>query len=159
MNNEITQLSQEIHQLAQEKGWWDEPRKGGGDIAAMHGYLSHILEMRRAGVLVKVSQEDMRNLLSIATSWSSVDGDKAHIATLLALIHSEVSEAFQEAKDGIDAPSEKIPEFSRFELELADIVIRAFDLAAAMEIDIGLAIAAKHEFNKTRSHKHGGKKF
>jgi len=43
------------------------------------------------------------------------------------------------------------------EEELADIIIRALDTAAAMGLRIGDAIKAKHEYNLTRSHKHGGK--
>ncbi|NJR71005.1 MAG: hypothetical protein HC771_21990 [Synechococcales cyanobacterium CRU_2_2] len=156
---EVTEFAQEVHKLTKEKGWWDGPRDGGQDIAAMHGYLSHVLEMRRKGVPVRISRADLDNLATVATSWSSVTGDKAHVATILALIHSEVSEAFQAAKSDIDKPSEKIPGFSELAFELAGIALRVFDFAASRGIDIGGAIAAKHEYNKGRSHKHGGKRF
>jgi len=41
--------------------------------------------------------------------------------------------------------------------ELADTVIRIMDICAEQGIDLGALIAIKHEYNKTRSYKHGGK--
>jgi hypothetical protein len=43
------------------------------------------------------------------------------------------------------------------EEELADIIIRAMDTACVFGLDIGNAVKLKHEYNKTRPHKHGGK--
>ena len=41
--------------------------------------------------------------------------------------------------------------------ELADIVIRVCDSAGALGIDMEAELRAKLAFNRTRSHKHGGK--
>ena len=41
--------------------------------------------------------------------------------------------------------------------ELADVVIRCFDMADYYGIDLEEAILEKHEFNKTRPYKHGKK--
>jgi len=43
-------------------------------------------------------------------------------------------------------------------IELADCIIRILDYCGAKGIDIDDAIKQKHEYNKTRSYKHGGKK-
>jgi NTP pyrophosphatase (non-canonical NTP hydrolase) len=44
------------------------------------------------------------------------------------------------------------------EEELADIVIRAFDTAYAIGVDIGTAVLKKADYNKKRIHRHGGKR-
>lgn len=77
----------------------------------------------------------------------------------LALIHAEVSEALEEYRDQkmetYYSGDKRKPE--GFGIELADAVIRIFDLAAWLGLDMGALIAEKHNFNLSRSYKHGGK--
>jgi NTP pyrophosphatase (non-canonical NTP hydrolase) len=70
--------------------------------------------------------------------------------TLLALIHSEVSEALEADRKG---------NAEHFAEELADVCIRIFDLCGAKDIDLEAAIVKKMERNKGRSYKHGGKAY
>jgi NTP pyrophosphatase (non-canonical NTP hydrolase) len=77
---------------------------------------------------------------------------------LIALQHSELSEALEGLRMGNPA-SEKIPEYSSAEEELADVVIRIMDMCGARGWDLGGAIMAKIRYNAGRPHKHGGKKF
>ncbi len=81
----------------------------------------------------------------------------------LVLIHSEVSEALECYRDG-----DMISEISHlnygaegkpvgFPTELADIVIRVFDLAQDLGIDLQAEIERKHEYNKGRPYRHGRK--
>jgi NTP pyrophosphatase (non-canonical NTP hydrolase) len=70
--------------------------------------------------------------------------------TLLALIHSEVSEALEADRKG---------DQENFEEELADVCIRIFDLCGAKGIDLEKAIVEKMDKNRGRSYKHGGKKY
>jgi NTP pyrophosphatase (non-canonical NTP hydrolase) len=70
--------------------------------------------------------------------------------TLLALIHSEVSEALEADRKG---------NTENFAEELADVCIRIFDLCGLQNIDLESAISKKMEYNKSRKYKHGGKAY
>lgn len=74
----------------------------------------------------------------------------------LALIHSEVSEALEDYRDGamVTTVDEKGKPVG-FPSELADIVIRVCDLAGALEIDLDAEIARKMRHNAGRPRKHG----
>ena len=68
------------------------------------------------------------------------------ICQKLLLVHDEVSEAVRELrKDNIPGMLE----------ELADVYLRLQDLAGFLNFDLLAKAEEKHEFNKTRPHKHG----
>lgn len=73
---------------------------------------------------------------------------KALVAEKLALIHSEVSEAMEGHRKGL--MDDKLPHRSMIEVELADAMIRIGDLAGALGLDLGGAIAEKMAFNAQR---------
>lgn len=83
---------------------------------------------------------------------------------LLALIHSEISEALEgERKNQQD---DKLPHRKMAEVELVDAIIRIMDYAGAFGYDLQGAFDEKMAFNATRQdHKHearliaGGKQF
>lgn len=81
-------------------------------------------------------------------------------------LHSEVSElwesfragkAFSDCDKAEKMRAMGLPVLTCVEEELADIVIRVFDTAEALGIDIERAVAAKHEYNMSRPVRHGGK--
>ena len=86
-----------------------------------------------------------------------------NLAELIALVHSELSEALEEARNKRmktwynPINDSKKPE--GFPIEIADTVIRIADLCGYLGIDLEQAIKIKLAYNKTRKHKHGGKIF
>lgn len=84
--------------------------------------------------------------------------------TLCALIHSEVSEALEEHRNGKDEnmsyvsfDNNGIEKIEGIPSELADIIIRVLDICGFHDIDIELIIRKKMKYNASREHKHGGK--
>jgi len=75
---------------------------------------------------------------------------------LIALMHSELSEALEGLRHG-NPPDDKTPELTSEAAELADVVIRIFDYCGAYGIDLGEAIRIKHNFNIGRPYRHGKK--
>lgn len=134
MSITIEEMQKQVHNLAREKGWWPYD----------------IMEMPKDG------QDRNINLKEV------------NIPEKLALMHSELSEALEFYRNnnegqGIDdvwviynpiAPDKP----DGMWVELADCIIRIFDLAGAYEVDMETLVRLKHEYNKTRPYRHGGKK-
>lgn len=82
------------------------------------------------------------------------------IASCLCLVHSEISEALEEVRKGPEFLQVCEGEEGKPEgciVEMADAVIRLFDLAGAMGLDLAHAIMLKHQYNIGRPYRHGGK--
>ncbi|MDP6110788.1 MAG: MazG-like family protein [Planctomycetota bacterium] len=78
-------------------------------------------------------------------NWS----DTYRIPAMLALIHSEVSEALEAFRNDDKAD---------FEEEIADIIIRTLDLSTGLGIQTDECLRRKMDTNRRRGHKHGGKR-
>ena len=92
--------------------------------------------------------------------YDGIEVDERFIGTQIALMHSELSEALEELRDGI-APThyryDGKPE--GFTIELADCMIRIFDLCGVLGLDLEQALELKMDYNKKREYKHGRKNF
>ncbi len=81
-----------------------------------------------------------------------------NIPEMLALIHSEVSEALEAWRENnVDMYYSESGKPEGLVVELADTMIRIADLAGYMDIDLSAAIATKIAYNATRPYRHGGK--
>lgn len=89
-----------------------------------------------------------------AKGFYSKDGS-VDVPKNLALIHSEISEALEADRQPKPLPDKNCPDFSNFEIELADAVIRILDLAEDKRFSLGAAMLAKIKANANRPHKHG----
>ena len=93
--------------------------------------------------------------------WDDFGPGAAPRLAKLALVHSEISEAVEEVRDGtlhLSYPPDGSGKPEGMVVELADAVIRIMDLCEALGLDLQDAIDFKHEYNKTRPYRHGGKR-
>jgi len=79
-------------------------------------------------------------------------------AVKIALMHSELSEALEAVREN-NPQSEKIPDFTLLEEELADVILRIMNFGGQLDLRIPEAIIAKDKYNSNRPYKHGGKLF
>lgn len=90
------------------------------------------------------------------------DSPERPFAEWIALLHTEVSEAYEEYRNNHNpnemyfnedsAKPEGIP------VELADLAIRLLHMCHFYGIDLEAAIGQKMRYNVTRAYRHGGKK-
>lgn len=73
----------------------------------------------------------------------------------IMLVVSELSEAVEHLRKS--ESDDMLPQFDGFTLELADVLIRIFDMCGRFKLPIAEALLAKMEYNKGRSYLHGGK--
>lgn len=109
-----------------------------------------------------------------------VPGHPRSMDRIVSLLHSEISEAYEQFRDGRPTlyvfgpageaielgPSLSVDDLMRvaggrkFEgvaAEFADLFIRLLQSSEELGVDLASAVEAKHLYNRTRPHMHGGK--
>lgn len=127
----IKQMTKEIHENADAKGWWETERSFGEIIALCHSELSEALEEYR----------NQKPPVYVVRDTSA---------------YPQIENYYQDITEIDDFRADEKPEGTA--VELADCIIRILDYCGKTEIDIEKIIKLKHEYNKTRPYRHGGKK-
>lgn len=116
------------------------------------GYTEDLLNDSFFGLQVLSDEIHGRNVA--AGWWNDLKtGEDLHnsrnVGELLALVHSEVSEALEGYRKNL--MDDHLPHRKMFEVELADVFIRIFDIAGAFNLDLGGALKEKLEYNQHRA--------
>lgn len=129
----IKEVSKEIHNNAIDKGFWDGPRNTGELLMLCVSELAEALEAHR-----KSKKADRSGFIEREDQIL-----KSYINHTNQLEVSDFKRIFEH----------KIKD--TFEDEIADTVIRLFDLAEGYDIDLEWHIKKKMEYNDTRERLHG----
>lgn len=82
--------------------------------------------------------------------WTTPDGKPLdrNRGELIALMHSELSEMLEGVRKNI--PDEHLPQYPAEQVELVDLLIRAFDYAGAYDFPLDDIFNAKMQYNAQR---------
>ena len=130
----LQQLQADIFEGNKARGWWENR-----DISNVDTNL---------GLLMLICSE-------AAEGCEEVRKGMPMFYTLPNIMNSAGQPLQQFNEEPLRAPADQKPE--GLGSELADIVIRCFDMAGGHNFDLGAAILAKLRYNATRAHRHGGK--
>jgi NTP pyrophosphatase (non-canonical NTP hydrolase) len=126
--------------------------------------LESMAKQRAAGWLTVLSKTCHAANINWWKNIETGEPIQRNVGEVLMLCVSELAEAMEGHRKGL--PDDKLPHRSMFEVELADCLIRIFDLTGGMGLDIGAAFVEKMAYNAQRAdHKiehrkaEGGKKY
>lgn len=172
----MNQLMNDVHQNAIDHGWWDEPRSYGTIRALFHCELSEAMEAYRKGQPLYYVQEDgkpdgvavelidccIRILDYMANEKLTLLTGNPYKLMLNSVDAYEVengSVTDYELPDFVDEMHDCITYFKEENdpVWLDAMIGLCFAWVKTRGVDPVAVMKEKHEYNKTRTYKHGGK--
>lgn len=129
----LTEFAKEVHENAVTHGWWEKGVSFGEIIALCHSELSEALQ-------------EYRNKMPMEYKKCTFDGN---------MCEKDNCAAYETGSCDGELAFDK-PEGTA--VELADCILRILDYCGKEGIDIERILTEKHEYNKSRPYRHGGKK-
>lgn len=129
----LTEFAKEVHQNAVDHGWWEKEVSFGEIVALCHSELSEALQEYRENMPMEYrrcmfNKDVCEQKACVAYETGGCDGN---------LI--------------LDKPE-------GVAVELADCILRILDYCGKESIDIEKILLDKHDYNKSRPYRHGGKR-
>ncbi len=171
MTINVTDIAEQIHRTAREKGFWDTERNMGEMFMLTISELAEALEAHRngdstfyleengkpEGTVVELADAVIRCLDALQYNWDLPDTIAERMAERRKLHDASgdifaISENFGENLLKI---SDLVCRSKRHYLWLIDVVVMCERLVESMDHDIWAAVRIKMEYNTTRPYKHG----
>ena len=130
VNKSIADWQKEIHRLAVSKGWWETER------SPLEMHMLIVSEIAEA-------TEAVRKKLPPFFQYAMYSEQGPEGSCVFPI---------DDTWDQDEKPEGELA-------EIADVVIRVMDYCGSKGWDLEEAIKLKHEYNKGRPHRHGGKRF
>jgi hypothetical protein len=148
----MQEIAEQCHRTSRMKGWWEKVDKFIRDFPEIaRDFIPEIMSSKLMLTVSELSEalEEIRQPHSEPRSiYYTAEIDGGTMAGPYADVKATMIAA------GI---TNKEPKPEGFPIELADAIIRCFDLAARHGIDIGSAVRIKMKYNEGRPLLHGGK--
>ena len=167
----LADLQKEAHAIAKDHGWWDEERTFGDLIALVHSELSEALEAYReygntTNAWMELVDEDSDDRIPVGVGHELADV-VIRVADMAEWYQWNLDDVRPFAHGGLSF-GERITEChqqlslaygeARFRVvHIKNLLGGVYGMADHYGIDLGAAIKAKMEYNRTRSYRHGGK--
>ena len=152
--------------LAQEKGWWDDPRPEHLLQLLCISEITEALEAMRAGkradkdLALKVA-ENFNAQVFKANIKDTVEDEIADAAIrcfdVLGANNTEITELYKQATFGYYSLNFKSFISCVMKCDYEGAIEQCYQAATLLDFDLDLHIALKLEYNKTRPNKHGKK--
>lgn len=137
----LNEFAAEVHALAAEKGWWEPVPSFPEVITMVHCELSEAIQEYREGA----------PNVYYACGAVAANGGRCGGKEMSDCYYAKTSNGGVSNCPYIGVKPEGVA------VELADAILRILDYCAFAGIDIESVLEEKHEYNKGREYRHGGK--